>query len=62
MAFDVARDGSIGNGRVFHDGRAHVAAAAGVPDGMDIDQGGNLFAAGPARCSCSRPTAHCSAG
>lgn len=47
MAFDVARDGSVGKGRVFHDGRAHVAEAAGVPDGMDIDQDGNLFAAGP---------------
>jgi gluconolactonase len=47
MAFDVARDGRVSNGRVFHDGRAHVAEAAGVPDGMDIDRDGNLFAAGP---------------
>jgi gluconolactonase len=47
MAFDVAADGSVGKGRVFHDGRAHVAEAAGVPDGMDIDRNGNLFAAGP---------------
>lgn len=47
MAFDVAADGSLGHGRVFHDGRPHVAQAAGVPDGMDIDRDGNLFAAGP---------------
>ncbi len=47
MSFEVKADGSVGGGRVFHDGRAHVAEAAGVPDGMDIDQGGNLFAAGP---------------
>jgi gluconolactonase len=47
MAFDVAGDGSVGNGRVFHDGRRHVARSAGVPDGMDIDRDGNLFAAGP---------------
>jgi gluconolactonase len=47
MAFDLGPDGSVGKGRVFHDGRADVAAAAGVPDGMDIDRDGNLFAAGP---------------
>ena len=47
MAFDVSADGRVGKGRVFHDGRADVAAAAGVPDGMDIDREGNLFAAGP---------------
>jgi gluconolactonase len=47
VAFDVAPDGSLRNQRVFHDGRAEVAEAAGVPDGMDIDRDGNLFAAGP---------------
>jgi gluconolactonase len=47
MAFDVGANGTVGKGRVFHDGRAHVAEAAGVPDGMDIDRDGNLFAAGP---------------
>jgi len=47
VAFDVSKDGSVGKGRVFHDGRAEVAEAAGVPDGMDIDRDGNLFAAGP---------------
>jgi gluconolactonase len=47
MAFEVSPDGSVGKGRVFHDGRARVAGAAGAPDGMDIDRDGNLFAAGP---------------
>jgi gluconolactonase len=46
-AFDLAPDGTAGNPRVFHDGRAYASAAAGAPDGMDIDQEGNLFAAGP---------------
>ena len=47
MAFDVAPDGNVSNARVFHDGRSHVADGPGVPDGMDIDQDGNLYAAGP---------------
>ena len=47
MAFELAADGGVGKGRLFYDGRAEVAAAAGVPDGMDIDRHGNLFAAGP---------------
>lgn len=47
IAFDLAPDGSARNPRVFHDGRAYASAAAGSPDGMDIDQEGNLFAAGP---------------
>jgi gluconolactonase len=47
MAFDVHPDGGLSRGRIFHDGRAHVAEAAGAPDGMDIDRDGNLFAAGP---------------
>jgi gluconolactonase len=47
VAFDLAPDGTARNPRVFHDGRAYASAAAGAPDGMDIDQEGNLFAAGP---------------
>lgn len=47
MAYDLNADGSVASSRVLYDGRALVAQAAGVPDGMDIDVQGNLFAAAP---------------
>jgi gluconolactonase len=48
MAFPVKEDGSLGEGRVFFDATDRVAAnLPGMPDGMKIDQHGNLFAAGP---------------
>lgn len=47
MAYDLMADGSVASSRVLYDGRALVAQAAGVPDGMDIDVQGNLFAAAP---------------
>ncbi len=40
-AFDVAADGTLQNGRIFAD-LAHESA--GVPDGMKIDQEGNVYA------------------
>lgn len=47
MAYDLKADGSVASSRVLYDGRALVSQAAGVPDGMDIDVQGNLFAAAP---------------
>jgi len=47
IAFDVRNDGTIGNGRVFFDATAWTKTKHGVPDGMKVDGGGNLFAAGP---------------
>lgn len=47
MAYDVNADGSIASSRVLYHGAALVKQAAGVPDGMDIDREGNLFAAAP---------------
>lgn len=48
MAYDVQPDGSIANGRVFFDATAFVSAGKkGLPDGLKVDQNGNLFAAGP---------------
>jgi gluconolactonase len=47
MAFDVTGDGLIANGRVFFDATAWVGKLKGLPDGMKVDQAGNLFAAGP---------------
>ncbi|HZQ18321.1 MAG TPA: SMP-30/gluconolactonase/LRE family protein [Terriglobales bacterium] len=43
--YDVAADGSLTNGRVFGD--EHGGEHEGVPDGMKVDQKGNLFVVGP---------------
>ncbi len=47
LAFDVAPDGTLHNKRVFFDATAWVPASKGLPDGMKVDEKGNLFAAGP---------------
>jgi gluconolactonase len=48
MAFDVLEDGALGPGRVFFDATEWARLGRkGVPDGLDIDRDGNLFAAGP---------------
>ena len=44
-AFDVKSDGTLGPGRVFADGTPWQAAGKkGLPDGLKVDQKGNLFA------------------
>jgi gluconolactonase len=48
MAYDVAPDGGVTNGRVFYDATALVKAGKkGLPDGLKVDAQGNLFATGP---------------
>ena len=47
MAFPVEADGTLGSGRVFYDATPMVGKLPGIPDGMKVDQDGNLFAAGP---------------
>lgn len=47
MAYAIRRDGSVGAGRVFADARREVARFAGVPDGLEVDAQGNVWAAGP---------------
>jgi gluconolactonase len=42
--FDVESDGTLRNGRVFHDMNCKIA---GSPDGMKVDVGGNLYCTGP---------------
>ena len=46
MAFDVQADGTIANGRVFFDSTPWTKKK-GLPDGMKLDEHGNLFATGP---------------
>jgi gluconolactonase len=48
MAYDVTPDGNITRGRVFFDAKPLVRAGKkGLPDGMKLDQGGNIFGGGP---------------
>ncbi len=48
MAYDVQPDGTIANGRVFFDVTSMVSKdRPGLPDGMKVDNAGNLFATGP---------------
>jgi gluconolactonase len=48
MAFPVKKDGTLGKGRVFFDATKLVGKKnPGLPDGLKVDQKGNLFATGP---------------
>ncbi len=49
MAFRVKPDGTIGRGKVFSDATRFVGKEnlKGLPDGMAVDQSGNVFATGP---------------
>ncbi|HET8550129.1 MAG TPA: SMP-30/gluconolactonase/LRE family protein [Bryobacteraceae bacterium] len=47
MAFPVKEDGSLGAGKVFRDLTEMVGKHKGLPDGLKVDQQGNLFATGP---------------
>lgn len=46
-AFDVNADGRLENSRVFYDATDQVESLPGLPDGMCIDQAGNVWATGP---------------
>ena len=47
-SFPVKADGTLGEGKVFHDCTAAVKAKKpGGPDGLKVDAKGNLFATGP---------------
>lgn len=48
MSYDVKPDGTLGEGKVFYDSTPWVKEGRkGLPDGLKVDQGGNLFATGP---------------
>jgi gluconolactonase len=46
MAFDVQEDGSLANARVFYDVTSE-ADLEGAPDGLKLDESGNLYCTGP---------------
>jgi len=45
MRYDVGPDGNVSGGRVLIDMTKDTAA--GVPDGMKVDERGNVYATGP---------------
>jgi gluconolactonase len=45
MAYDVADNGTVANGRVFADVTAEKEE--GLPDGMKVDERGDIYASGP---------------
>ncbi|MEM1136035.1 MAG: SMP-30/gluconolactonase/LRE family protein [Bacteroidota bacterium] len=47
MVFDVDEAGHLSNGKVFFDALALSKTAKGMPDGLKVDNAGNLFATGP---------------
>jgi gluconolactonase len=48
LAFPVGGDGRLGPPHTFFDARAQVAAGIpGVPDGLEVDAAGHIFAAAP---------------
>lgn len=48
MAFNVKEDGTISDGRILFDATPWVKQRKkGLPDGLSVDESGNLFAAGP---------------
>jgi len=48
MAYPVGSDGLLGQGRVFFDATPMIRPGVkGLPDGLKVDQGGNLWATGP---------------
>ncbi|QIL76311.1 SMP-30/gluconolactonase/LRE family protein [Hymenobacter sp. HDW8] len=47
MAYPVRENGSLGKGRVFFDATPLTSQLAGMPDGIKVDQQGNVFTTGP---------------
>jgi gluconolactonase len=48
MTFPIKADGTLGSGKVLFDATAEAKAGKpGLPDGLKVDQKGNVFATGP---------------
>jgi gluconolactonase len=45
--FDVKDDGTLSAGKVFYDVTKWVPSKPGLPDGLKVDQAGNIFATAP---------------
>lgn len=53
--FPVKEDGTLGKGEVFFDSTAWVGKQKGLPDGLAVDAGGNVWATGPGGVICFSP-------
>jgi gluconolactonase len=76
MAYPVLKNGLLGKGKIFYDATPLVKQGLpGLPDGLRLDNKGNLFATGPGgvlvisptgkllgRISTTQPTANCGWG
>ncbi len=47
MAYEFAEDGSLANGRIFHDASIASDSLMGAPDGLVVRNDGMIFATGP---------------
>ncbi len=47
MSYPVQADGTLGAGRIFFDAKDMQDGQKGLPDGLKVDQQGNLWATGP---------------
>ena len=47
--FDVNADGTLANGRMFFEGIGTGVIEEGIPDGMKVDELGNIWVTGPGR-------------
>lgn len=47
LAYSLNDEGLIESKRIFHDATSLVEKEAGLPDGLKVDSGGNIFATGP---------------
>jgi gluconolactonase len=47
MSYSIRPDGTLSDPEVFYDATSLVASKPGLPDGMEVDASGNLFATGP---------------
>jgi gluconolactonase len=46
-SYEIARDGSLKNGKILFDFLANAKNGNGLPDGLKIHKSGNIFATGP---------------
>jgi gluconolactonase len=47
MSYPVKADGTLGAGKAFFDATGMQSGRKGLPDGLKVDQAGNLWATGP---------------
>jgi gluconolactonase len=47
MAYDLSPEGTVSNGRVLFDATSLLTWGPGLPDGLEVDVHGHLFATGP---------------